>query len=102
MLQRHVQRGGDFDANVEHLQFGKHPQFVNARVKAAMVGQFHDEITLAFPFVERVDVDDVRVVEPRARARLAEKTFQRLRVDSSSTFINFTATIRSSVVSQAR
>jgi hypothetical protein len=47
-------------------------------------------------------VDDVRVVQPGAGAGFAVKTFQRLRSCNNSFFINFTATMRSSVVSQAR
>jgi hypothetical protein len=55
-----------------------HVQFLDARVEAAPVGQFHHQILLqTFPFVEGVDVDDVGVVEPGARARLAVKTFKR-------------------------
>ncbi len=76
VLERQVERGGDLDADVQHRQFVHANLLFDARVEAAAVGQFHDEIAQAFPFVERVNVDDVRVVEPGAGAGFAVKTFQ--------------------------
>jgi len=48
--------------------------------EAPAVRQFHDEVELSLKFVERVDVDDVRVVQSRAGAGLAIKTLQHFRI----------------------
>ena len=78
VLERQVKRGGDFDADVEHVQFLQQAQFLDARVQAAVIGQLHHEILLALPFIEGVNVDDVRMVEPGTGAGFTIKTFQGL------------------------
>ena len=80
VFERHVERGGDFDADVEHVEFRQHAQFFDARVQAAPVGQFHDQVTLAFRLVKGVDMNDVRVIEPGTGAGLPVETFQRIRI----------------------
>ena len=63
VFERHVQGGGDFDSNIQHLELGDALLFLDAGIEAAAVGQFHHQVTLAFEFVERINVDDVRMIQ---------------------------------------
>ena len=73
-----MERGGDFDADVQHIEFRQFGFLFDSIVQAAVVGQFHDQIRLAVKLIEHVDMDDVGMVKGGAGPRLAVKTFQNL------------------------
>ena len=80
VLEGHVEGGGDLDADVQHFQLRNAGLLLDLGVETAAVRQFHHEIPLPLPLVERVDVNDVRVVERGAGARFAIKIVERLLV----------------------
>ena len=53
---------------------------LDARIETAPVRQLHDQVTLPFKLIERVDVDDVGVIERGAGARFTVETLQSHRV----------------------
>ena len=79
VLERHVQRIGDFDADIQHQQFIQLPEFFYARIEAALVGQFHDQIRFAFPFIEGINVDDVGVIQLGAGPGFADEIVEGIR-----------------------
>ena len=80
MLQCSIQSSGDLDAHIEHLQFRQRMELGDAVIQAALVSDFHDEVTFAIPFVKCVDVDDVRVVQLGAGASFKVETLEHLRI----------------------
>ena len=71
VLQGSLESRGDLDAHVEDIEFGNMAFPFDPAGEAPVVCQFHDEVGQPVKFVERVDVDDVRVVERRAGPGLA-------------------------------
>jgi hypothetical protein len=49
----------------------------DARIETASVRQLHDQVALPFELIERIDVDDVGVIERSAGARFTVETLQR-------------------------
>src|SRR3954470_6785649 len=80
VLERHVERAGDFDADIQHVQLRKALLPFDSRIKAPPIGQFHDQVTLAIEFVESVDVNNISVIERGARASLAIKALEGYRI----------------------
>ena len=56
------------------MQFGDASLFFDATIQAAMIGEFHDEVSLPFKLIERIDVDDVGVIHPSASAGFSVET----------------------------
>jgi hypothetical protein len=71
VFEREIECGGDLDSDVENVQFRHASLLLDAPIQTTVIGQFHDEVSLTFVLIERIDVDDVRVVHPGAGAGLA-------------------------------
>ena len=54
-----AQGGGDLDAGVENIEFRDAFFAIDAAIKTAGVGQFHDEVELIVELVEGINVNDV-------------------------------------------
>ena len=77
VLQCQFQRGGDLDSHVQNVQLRHALIQLNAPVQASLVGQLHHQIFAFFKFIERVNVNDVCVVQGGARAGFAIKCRER-------------------------
>ncbi len=62
VFEGEVEGGGDFDADIEDVEFWDAAFVFDAAVEGASVGEFHDEVAEAAPFIERIDVDDIGMV----------------------------------------
>ncbi len=63
VLQGRGEGGGGLDADVQHVQLRDRAIVLDARVQAALVGQFHDEVRLPFKLIEAVNMNDICVVQ---------------------------------------
>src|SRR5258705_13903548 len=80
VLESRIQSGSDLNPDIESIEFRELSLLFNPSVEAAVIGQFHGEIRAVLEDIERINVDNVSVVQGGAGASFPVKTIDHLLV----------------------